>query len=642
MRDVLILTSGQEEHPYVARNLRDHLEELAGSDLRVEVRELGQDGLQGWLAWLRERLAKRSKGRDQVLNWVRRAADGALGQSRWPELRRGVARALEESRPELVVFFDPAVGMALQERVRDRSEAGFQRVGVALEAEDLRAWEKVPADLIWVADEGSAEVLKEKNPEGKEVMAGGWPVRPEFVYPEKQDAKPAAGKFRILYLVNSRRRKAVRTAERLLAISKVEVTAVVGREEELKKNLREALPEAKERLTVRGWVKDLAGLIREHDLVVTKPGTISVREILAVGQPVVLVEGGKRSEERKDMCRLVTRIGCGALADSPKEIAQRVKTALEGGGVGLREWRRRARREAQRSKGAVEGLAARVLQMAKSSRVTERSPELRLLPPMADSGRKQLLMVDLHAHTMFSDGRLTLRELVDFYGRRGFDALSVTDHLVDPRRLLGRLAGMTGLVLTPEDLPEYFRALGEERNRAWAKYRLILFPGLEFNHDGLTAKGSAHLLGVDLKQPIDPSLSLKEICQQIRAQGGLTIAAHPHHMSSAWGRDTLYLWERKEEFRELIDAWEIGNRDDLFNPVGLKRMPFIAGSDFHKPKHLISWKTLLFCEKDPEAIKECIRTNQDVSITLYRDHRFGMTMKGEAGEAKINTSAAVG
>ena len=35
--------------------------------------------------------------------------------------------------------------MALQERVRDRCEAGFQRVGVALEAEDLRAWEKAPA-----------------------------------------------------------------------------------------------------------------------------------------------------------------------------------------------------------------------------------------------------------------------------------------------------------------------------------------------------------------------------------------------------------------------------------------------------------------------------------------------------------------
>ncbi len=640
MRDVLILTSGQEEHRYVARSLRDHLEEQAGSELRVEVRELGQDGLQGWMTWLRERLAKKGKGSDQLLKWVQRATDGALGRSRWPELRRWVAKGLEESRPEVVVFFDPAVGMALQERVQDRSEAGFQRVGVALEADDLRAWEKVSADLIWVADEGAADDLKTKNPGVDEVVAGGWPVRPEFVCLPRGEVSQVPKKFRVLYLVNSRRRKAVRTAERLLGIRGIDVTAVVGREENLKKMLRDALPEAKERLSVRGWVKDLAGLIREHDLVVTKPGTISVREILAVGQPVVLVEGGKKSEERKDMCRLVTRIGCGALADSPREIAQRVETVLKGGGVGLREWRRRARKEAQRVEGAGQRLAGRILQMTRASQVTERSPELRLLPVMPESGRKQLLMVDFHTHSMFSDGRLTLRELVDFYGRRGFDALSVTDHLVDPRRLLGRLAGMTGLVLTPADLPEYFRALRQERDRAWAKYRMILFPGLEFNHDGLTAKGSAHLLGVDLKEPIDPALSLKEICQQVREQGGLTIAAHPHHMSSAWGKDTLYLWERKEEYRDLIDAWEIGNRDDLFNPVGLKRMPFIAGSDFHKPKHLISWKTLLFCEKDPEAIKECIRRNLDVSISLYRDHRFGMEGANPIRESRLSTSAA--
>lgn len=642
MRDVLILTSGQEEHHYVARNLRDHLEDQAGTDLRVEVRELGQDGLQGWMTWVRGRLGRKFKGGDQVLRWVRRATDGPLGRSRWPELRRGVARALEESRPELVVFFDPAVGMALQERVQNRSEAGFQRVGVALEAEDVRPWVNVPADLLWVADEAIAEELREKNPVVKEVIGGGWPVRAEFVCPIKAEAKRSAGAFRILYLVNSRRRKALRTVERLLQHRRVEVTAVVGKEEELKKVLGQALPDAKGRLTVRGWVKDLAGLIREHDLVVTKPGTISVREILAVGQPLVLVEGGKKAGERKGMCRMVTRIGCGALADSPKEIAQRVEAVLEGDGVGLREWRRRARKEAQRAAGAVERLSDRVRQMAKVARVTERSPELRLLPSLGSSGKKQILMVDLHTHTIFSDGRLTLRELVDFYGRRGFDAISVTDHLVDPRRLMGRLAGLTGLVLTPADLPEYFQILREERNRAWAKYRMILFPGLEFNHDGLTAKRSAHLLGVDLKEPIDPALSLKEICQRIREQGGLTIAAHPHHMSSAWGKDTLYLWERQEEYRPLIDAWEIGNRDDLFNPVGLKRMPFLAGSDFHKPKHLISWKTLLFCEKDPEAIKNCIRQNRDVSITLYRDHRFGMSRQGEEGGVEISTSAVAG
>jgi hypothetical protein len=423
--------------------------------------------------------------------------------------------------------------------------------------------------------------------------------------------------------------------EKLLEIEGVEVTAVVGREEGLKADLRKGLAEAKGRGVVHGWVKDLATMIRAHDLVVTKPETISVREVLATGRPAILVEGGKGAEKRKGICRLATRIGCGALADSPGEIAARIKDALEGGGVGLREWGRRARKEANRSAGAMERLAGRIAKMARAAQSTERVPELRLVMH-GYSGRKGLLMVDLHTHSIFSDGRLTLREIVDFYGRRGFDAMAVTDHLVDRRRLLGRLASLSGLVLTLEDLPEYFRALAEERNRAWTKYRMILFPGLEFNHDGLTAKGSAHLLGVDLKEPIDPALSLKEICLQIRGQGGLTIAAHPHHMSSAWGKDTLYLWERQNEFRPLIDAWEIGNRDDLFNPVGLKRLPFIAGSDFHKPKHLTSWKTMLWCEKDPEAIKECIRQNKDISITLYRDHRFG----GESEEREEKRAQA--
>jgi hypothetical protein len=387
-------------------------------------------------------------------------------------------------------------------------------------------------------------------------------------------------------------------------------------------------------LEIHGWVKNLAGMIRGHDVVVTKPGTISVREILATGRPAVLVEGGRNAEKRKGICHLITRLGGGALADSPSEIASRIRQALEGGGVGLREWGRRARQESVRTLGATERLASRISQMAQAATDTERLPELRLMHH-GHPGKKGLRMVDLHTHTIFSDGRLTLREIVDFYGRRGFDAMAVTDHLVDRRRLLGRLANLSGLVLTVDDLPDYFRALADEKNRAWTKYRMILFPGLEFNHDGLTAKGSAHLLGVDLREPIDPALSLKEICLAIREQGGLTIAAHPHHMSSAWGKDTLYLWERQDEFRPLIDAWEIGNRDDLFNPVGLKRLPLIAGSDFHKPKHLTSWKTMLWCEKDPEAIKDCIRKNKDVSITLYRDHRFG----GESDEREEKRTA---
>ena len=38
------------------------------------------------------------------------------------------------------------------------------------------------------------------------------------------------------------------------------------------------------------------------------------------------------------------------------------------------------------------------------------------------------LLCELHAHTTFSDGSLTVRELVDLYGFAGFDVLAVTDH----------------------------------------------------------------------------------------------------------------------------------------------------------------------------------------------------------------------
>ena len=49
---------------------------------------------------------------------------------------------------------------------------------------------------------------------------------------------------------------------------------------------------------------------------------------------------------------------------------------------------------------------------------------------------------------------------------------------------------------------------------------------------------------------------------------------------------------------ELVDVWEAANRDDLFSVTSLKHYPYVANSDFHKPKHLYSWKTLLRCEKE--------------------------------------------
>ena len=35
----------------------------------------------------------------------------------------------------------------------------------------------------------------------------------------------------------------------------------------------------------------------------------------------------------------------------------------------------------------------------------------------------------------------------------------------------------------------------------------------------------------------------------------------------------------------------------------------MANSDFHKPRHIYSWKTLIHCEKDAEVIKDSLCRN---------------------------------
>jgi hypothetical protein len=50
----------------------------------------------------------------------------------------------------------------------------------------------------------------------------------------------------------------------------------------------------------------------------------------------------------------------------------------------------------------------------------------------------------------------------------------------------------------------------------------------------------------------------------------------------------------------------------------LKHYPYVANSDFHKAKHLYSWKTLVRSAKSWPAIKAALKSNVNVAITLFR------------------------
>ena len=233
---------------------------------------------------------------------------------------------------------------------------------------------------------------------------------------------------------------------------------------------------------------------------------------------------------------------------------------------------------------------------------------------------KKWLLADLHIHSTFSDGSMPVEEIVKIYGEAGFDAIAITDHLFDtqcPRSLEIHEEGKS-----IKDIETYFKKFDEIAHWARETYDLLVISGLEI----CNLLEDYHILGIDLKEAINPNQDAESVIEEIHRQGGLAIASHPPLKLSYFlngdnesiHRHPLHLWKHREKYSNKIDAWEIANREDLFGDVGLERFPYIANSDFHKPHHMTSWKSMIYAEKEKEAIKKSI-VEKKVALFFFNE-----------------------
>jgi hypothetical protein len=241
-------------------------------------------------------------------------------------------------------------------------------------------------------------------------------------------------------------------------------------------------------------------------------------------------------------------------------------------------------------------------------------------------GYEPYLLCDFHIHTTWSDGRLSLRDVVDLYGRTGkFDVIAITDHILMKKDFLaraGRLAtlGRRRYSLTEETFDEYLADIAREGQRARREYEMIVVPGAEVTQNHLRARKNSHVIALGIKKYISADQSAEDSLKEIRRQGAISVACHPHHRTTRRLEiSTCYLWDHRQELSGLVDVWEAANRDDLFSVTSLKHYPYVANSDFHKQKHLHSWKTLIRATKDWPSISAALRSNVDIAITLYRN-----------------------
>ena len=199
----------------------------------------------------------------------------------------------------------------------------------------------------------------------------------------------------------------------------------------------------------------------------------------------------------------------------------------------------------------------------------------------------QWLYCDFHIHTTWSDGEYSLDEVVSLYGETGFDVIAITDHLLDRGSIMRSGRPVSELrVIDDSKFGDYQEALWLAARSAWERYGMLLIPGFELTNN----TDRYHILALDFKEYISPDLPVEEILDAIRRQQGISVACHPYLRNHSGDDPSFHLWQNHERLATLFDAWEVANRDDLFNVVGLKKFNYIANSDFHEKRHLHNTK----------------------------------------------------
>jgi hypothetical protein len=214
--------------------------------------------------------------------------------------------------------------------------------------------------------------------------------------------------------------------------------------------------------------------------------------------------------------------------------------------------------------------------------------------------RGALLLCELHAHSTWSDGRLTMPELVDLYGGLGFDVLCITDHTArsdDPTPSVDAHAWHT-----------YVYELDREAERARRTFGLLLVPGLELTDNRDDPDVSAHALAIGLRHFVSVEEGIVPAIRAARDVAAI-VAAHPYVPGDRTAiRPTCRFAREHETFRPLVHRWELFNRREVFSWVAELGLPAVATGDVHAKEHVSSWKTLLPCAKDEEAVVAYLRS----------------------------------
>jgi len=222
-----------------------------------------------------------------------RPAAGLLRRTLLRAADRPAADAARACRPVAIVSFHPLTGPAAV-AARDHAVPGTPAVTVVTDLARMHAaWLRADADVI-VAPSG-----RPVRGDGAPWVAAGLPVTRDFwggpLRPDERAARRRSlglSEDRFLVLLAGGGEGTGGIGRRATAVLRrfgdVDVVAVCGRNQRLKRRLDRLAARCGGRLTVTGFTDNMAGWLHCCDLVVTKAGPGTIAEATCCGAPLVL------------------------------------------------------------------------------------------------------------------------------------------------------------------------------------------------------------------------------------------------------------------------------------------------------------------------------------------------------------------
>lgn len=171
---------------------------------------------------------------------------------------------------------------------------------------------------------------------------------------------------------------------------------------------------------------------------------------------------------------------------------------------------------------------------------------------MGEMAKNKDLTCELHCHTQYSwDCEVPVQRVIEIEKERGVNVLAITDH--------NEIAGaFEAARLAPTDMKII---IGEEIS---------------------TQEG--HLIGLFLKEKIEPHQSAEQTIAEIRRQGGIVLIPHPFdRVRGGFGEKNLLKVKDKIDFLEVFNARVLFVKDNMraLDFAKTHRLSSYVGTDGH-------------------------------------------------------------